>query len=61
MPLPVLQTHTLSTPNIHIDRPTYLGEPNGSRLLTEALAADVQAVFPDQTSLVSADAAEVGL
>lgn len=36
---------------------TYLDEANIKRLLTEALTADVQPVFPDQTGLVSADAA----
>lgn len=36
---------------------TYLDEANVKRLLTEALTADVQPVFPNQTGLVGADAA----
>ena len=35
----------------------YLGEPDISRLLSEALTADVEAVFADETGLVCADAA----
>jgi len=35
----------------------YLGEANVGRLLPEALTADVQAVLPDETSRVCADAA----
>ena len=36
---------------------THLVEPNGSRLLTEALTAEVEAVLADETSLVCAEAA----
>lgn len=36
---------------------SYLGEANGSRVLTEALTADVETVLADQTSGVSADTA----
>lgn len=36
---------------------TYLDKANVKRLLTKALTADVQPVFPDQTGLVCADAA----
>lgn len=36
---------------------THLGEADVSALLAEALTADVQAVFADETSLVGADAA----
>lgn len=35
----------------------HLGESDISRLLPEALTADVQAVFADETGLVCADAA----
>jgi hypothetical protein len=35
----------------------YLGESNISTLLPEALTADVEAVFADETGLVGADAA----
>lgn len=35
----------------------YLGESDIRRLFSEALTADVQAVFPDETCLVCADAA----
>lgn len=36
----------------------YLDEPDVLALLAEALTADVQAVFADQTSLVGADSAK---
>ena len=36
----------------------YLGEADILRFLPEALTADVEAVFPDQSGLVGADAAE---
>lgn len=36
---------------------THLDETDGSRLLTEALAAEVESVLADETSLVSAEAA----
>ena len=35
----------------------YLGEADGGSLLTEALAAEVEAVFADETSLMRAVAA----
>ena len=35
----------------------YLGETNVGALLTETLTADVETVFANQTSLVSADTA----
>lgn len=38
---------------------TYLDEANVKRLLTEALTADVQPVFPNQTGLVGADATKI--
>lgn len=40
---------------------TYLCEPNISRLLPEALAADVEPVFANQASLVCADAARTSV
>jgi hypothetical protein len=35
----------------------YLGEPDITRLLSEALTADIEAVFANETGLVCADAA----
>lgn len=37
---------------------TYLGEADVLRFLPEALAANVEAIFPDQSSLVGADTAK---
>jgi hypothetical protein len=34
---------------------TYLDEPDILALLSEALPADIEAVFPDQTGFVGAD------
>ncbi len=42
-------------------RNPYLGEADISRLLPEALTADVESVFANETSLVCADAADVQL
>lgn len=35
----------------------YLDEPNILALLSEALSANIEAVFPDQTGFVGADTA----
>jgi hypothetical protein len=40
---------------------TYLDETDSSRLFAEALTAEIEAVFTDKTSLVSAEAATRGL
>jgi hypothetical protein len=39
------------------ERIAYLGETDGGSAFSEALTADVEAVFPDQSSLVTADLA----
>lgn len=46
-----------SVGNIGREVEAYLDETNISALLSEALSADVEAVFSDQTGLVGADSA----
>ena len=38
---------------------SYLGKTDGSRLLAETLAAEIEAVLADETSLMSAEAARL--
>jgi hypothetical protein len=52
-------TLMLAAVNQHMSITTHLAEPNGSRLLAEALTANVKAVFPDQTGLVRAHTASI--